>query len=257
MAGRIASLPVDPATRELISRIVKWTQRDEALHAQFMRGLLLQSLKGTTRQRVLPTAVVLIHQLVGSVSGWVSAVSHHHDSSSWGIRSAASSAAIRLGDAAGRIPDGLRDELTYRGFRRFCLLNVALEHPSSFGRPISGSATPPIQRASSANQARSRTFAHPTPAPGTASSRPPRPRSTSIYRAEETSSYPLWTPRRSLRLRNHRGQYERFVGPPSACLDCTHPGRNRNQSMPDEIDGLSRPAWRPRRRPTRYGRVVE
>ncbi len=127
VAGRIASLPVDPATRELISRIVKWTQRDEALHAQFMRGLLLQSLKGTTRQRVLPTAVVLIHQLVGSVSGWVSAVSHHHDSSSWGIRSAASSAAIRLGDAAGRIPDGLRDELTYRGFRRFCLLNVALE----------------------------------------------------------------------------------------------------------------------------------
>ena len=127
IADRILSLPVDPATRELISRIVKWTQRDEALHAQYMRGLLLQSLKGTTRQRVVPTIVALTHQLVGTISGWVSAVSHHHVADSWGIRSVASSTAIRLGDLAGRIPDGLRDELTYRGFRRFCLLNVALE----------------------------------------------------------------------------------------------------------------------------------
>lgn len=127
VSDRIASLPVAAETRELVSRIVKWTQRDEALHAQYMRGLLLQSLRGSTRQRIAPTVVVLAHQLVGSVSGWVSAVSHHHDAESWGLRRIIASGAIGLGKIGGRIPDGLGDELTYRGFRRFCMLNVVLE----------------------------------------------------------------------------------------------------------------------------------
>ena len=127
VAHRIDTLPVDEPTRELISRIVKWTQRDEALHAQYMRGLLLQSLKGTRLQCLVPAGFILAHQLVGAVSGWVSAVSHHHDAESWGLRRVVASSAIQVGKLAGRIPNGLEDELTYRGFKRFCLLNVALE----------------------------------------------------------------------------------------------------------------------------------
>ncbi len=121
VTARITDLPVEPEVRELISRVVKWTQRDEALHAQYLRGLLVQ------KRPAVPVPFIMAHQLVGGVSGWVSAVSHHHDAESWGLRRLVSSSAIKLGEIAGRIPDGLAGELTYQGFRRFCLLSVALE----------------------------------------------------------------------------------------------------------------------------------
>lgn len=125
---RIESLPVDEEVRELVRRVVKWTHRDEALHAQYMRGVLLQSLPQMSGpHRAVATASVISRQVVGSVSGWVTAVSHHHDPEAWGLRKFVSRAAIELGRLAGRIPEGLEDELSYRGFRRFCLLNVALE----------------------------------------------------------------------------------------------------------------------------------
>lgn len=121
VASRLAALPVDPEVKELVSRVVKWTQRDEALHAQYMRGVLLQA------GEPLPIGFVLARQAVGTVSGWVSAISHHDDSERWGIRRASVKAAIAAGKAIGRVPDGLADELTYRSFRQFCELSVALE----------------------------------------------------------------------------------------------------------------------------------
>ncbi len=128
VADRITSLPVSEECRELVSRIVKWTHRDEALHAQYIRGLLLQSLPQVSGpKRLIPTAFIVAHQVVGSVSGWVSAVSHHHDAETWGLRRLVSTTAINIGRIAGRIPDGLEDELSYQGFKRFCQLNVALE----------------------------------------------------------------------------------------------------------------------------------
>lgn len=128
VADRIQTLPVSEECRELVSRVVKWTHRDEALHSQYMRGVLLQSLPEMSGwQRLLPTASIVSRQIVGSISGWVTAVSHHHSSEAWGLRSFVSRSAIALGRVAGRIPDGLQDELSYHGFRRFCLLNVALE----------------------------------------------------------------------------------------------------------------------------------
>lgn len=145
VADRIQTLPVSTECRELVSRIVKWTHRDEALHAQYMRGILLQSLpEVSAAQKLLPAASVLAHQFVGSVSGWVSAVSHHHNSEAWGLRGFVANTAIRLGKIAGRIPDGLEDELSYQGFQRFCLLNVALEETAvlSYERMIGMLAEP-------------------------------------------------------------------------------------------------------------------
>ncbi len=139
VSERIQSLPVSEECRELVSRIVKWTHRDESLHAQYMRGVLLHSLPNVSgAKRVLPTASIIARQLVGSVSGWVSAVSHHHSTEAWGVRRIVSAGAIQLGRLAGRIPDGLEDELSYQGFRRFCLLNVALEETAvlSYERTI-------------------------------------------------------------------------------------------------------------------------
>lgn len=128
VAERIATLPVGEDCREVVRRIVKWTHRDEALHAQYLRGLLLQSLPDVSAaQKALPAASIVARQVVGTVSGWVSAVSHHHNAEAWGLRRMVSVSAIRLGQIAGRIPDGLASELNYQGFRRFCLLNVVLE----------------------------------------------------------------------------------------------------------------------------------
>lgn len=139
VAARIENLPVSEECRELVSRVVKWTHRDEALHSQYMRGILLQSLpEMSSMQRLLPTASIVSRQIVGAISGWVTAVSHHHSAEAWGLRSVVSRSAIALGRLAGRIPDGLQDELSYHGFRRFCLLNVALERTAvlSYERTI-------------------------------------------------------------------------------------------------------------------------
>ena len=128
VADRVRDLPISPVGRELISRVLKWTHRDEALHAQYLRGVLLRSLpEMSMARRLLPVISILSRQAVGSVSGWVSAVSHHHSTETWGLRRSVAGAAIALGRIAGRIPDGLEDELSYQGFRHFCLLNVALE----------------------------------------------------------------------------------------------------------------------------------
>lgn len=121
VAARIADLPVDDATREAVRRVVLWVHRDEALHAQYLRGRLLQTRKAK------PAAVILAHQIVGGVGGWVGAVSHHQKPERFSIERLVSRTAIVGARWARRIPDGLYDELTYRGFRRFCLLNVALE----------------------------------------------------------------------------------------------------------------------------------
>ena len=121
VASRIADLPVDDATRDAVRRLVLWVHHDEALHAQYLRGVLLQTRKAK------PAAVILAHQLVGAAGGWVSAVSHHQNSRRFSLERTLSRSAIFVAHLLRRIPDGLYHELTYRGFHRFCLLNVALE----------------------------------------------------------------------------------------------------------------------------------
>ncbi len=121
VAARIADLPVDEAVREIVHRVVLWVHRDEALHAQYLRGRLLQT------RRAKPASVIVAHQIIGGVGGWVSAVSHHQSPGRFSLERIVSRSAIVAARVTRRIPDGLYDELTYRGFRRFCLFNVALE----------------------------------------------------------------------------------------------------------------------------------
>lgn len=116
----IHQLAIDAEAQAIVRRVVLWAQADEALHAQYLRGLLLQS------RQPLPTAVVLSHQLVGAVSGWVSAVAHQRRDDHR-LRALVARVAVAAGSALGRIPDGLAAELRHQDFGHFCRLNVALE----------------------------------------------------------------------------------------------------------------------------------
>ncbi len=118
---RIAALPVESELREIIQRAILWVQRDEELHAQYIRGLLLRS------KSPMPVAFVLGRQLVGAVGGWASAVSLRNRSTAFGLRRAVARSMMAAGKLAGRVPPAVVDELGQRGFRRFCALNTALE----------------------------------------------------------------------------------------------------------------------------------
>jgi uncharacterized protein (DUF362 family) len=121
IADRIAALPVADGGRELIRRVVLWVHRDEALHAQYIRGLLLRSRQAS------PWGFVLARQLVGSVGGWASAVSHRSHSDAFGLRSSAALSMLAAGRIVGHVPAVLLRALREPGFRSLCALNVALE----------------------------------------------------------------------------------------------------------------------------------
>lgn len=118
---RLDALDVPDEVRELLRRVILWVQRDEELHAQYLRGLLVRT------QRTVPIAFVFMRQLFGGVSGWVSAIRHHRPPARFGLRNAIAAMALWGGRLLGRIPDGLEQELRYTSFHHYCEVNIALE----------------------------------------------------------------------------------------------------------------------------------
>jgi uncharacterized protein (DUF362 family) len=98
-----------------------WIWKDEELHAEYMRGALLQ------RGGVVPSLVVYGRQIQGALSGWVSATEHNVRPGSARLRTGAAGLFVTAGDMLGRIPPVLKRELRYQTFHRYCELNVALE----------------------------------------------------------------------------------------------------------------------------------
>ncbi len=121
VASKIARLTVDHETRDLVSRILLWVHRDEALHAQYIRGVLLRTANGT------PSRVTLSRQVVGAVGGWASAVSQRGSEDFLGLRFMAARTLLWLGMVSGQIPRCVYSELRFHGFKRFCEFNLALE----------------------------------------------------------------------------------------------------------------------------------
>ena len=91
---RLTELDVSPEIAELLRRVILWVQRDEELHAQYLRGLLVRT------QTSIPTAFVFMRQLFGGVSGWVSAMRHHRPPGRFGVRNMLAAAAL----GGGRLP---------------------------------------------------------------------------------------------------------------------------------------------------------
>jgi hypothetical protein len=126
VAGRVAELDVGAAARALIRQTLMWIWKDEQLHFEFMRGLLLES------GRLTSSLVVYGRAVQGALSGWTSATATGRQARSAPLRTGAAGALIAVAGATHRMPAALARELRYQTFRRYCALNVALEASAEF-----------------------------------------------------------------------------------------------------------------------------
>ncbi|HEV7762042.1 MAG TPA: DUF362 domain-containing protein [Acidimicrobiales bacterium] len=146
MAARLARLDLPPDLRRLVYQPLVWAWKDEELHADYVRGLLVRT------GRPLPMLVILGRQLAGALSGWVSVVQHHGDPARARartrvrapVRSLAASALIGVARLSGRVSPTLARELRFQSFRRYLLLNAALEQTAEIGyeRAVELAASP-------------------------------------------------------------------------------------------------------------------
>jgi Domain of unknown function (DUF362) len=126
VAGRVAELDVGAAARALIRQTLVWIWKDEQLHFEFMRGLLLES------GSLASSLVVYGRAVQGTLSGWTSSTATGLQARSAPLRTGAAGALIAVAGALHRMPAALARELRYQTFRRYCALNVALEASAEF-----------------------------------------------------------------------------------------------------------------------------
>jgi uncharacterized protein (DUF362 family) len=121
VAGRVDALDLSPRLKSTIRQALVWIWKDEELHAEYLRGILLQ------RGGLVASAVVYGRQVQGALSGWVTATEHHRDPHEAPLRTGAAGALVAIAATTGRIPPAMRRELRFQTFRRYCKLNVVLE----------------------------------------------------------------------------------------------------------------------------------
>jgi hypothetical protein len=136
VAGRVADLDVGADARALIRQTLIWIWKDEQLHSEFTRGLLLES------GGLASSLVVYGRQIQGALSGWTSATATNREERSAPFRTGAAGALVAAASALHRMPPALAKELRYQTFRRYCELNVALEASAEFAyrRLVQGAA---------------------------------------------------------------------------------------------------------------------
>jgi uncharacterized protein (DUF362 family) len=126
VAGRVAELDAEDAVRALIRQTLIWIWKDEQLHSEFMRGLLLES------GGLGSSLVVYGRQIQGALSGWTSSTATNRETRLAPFRTGAASALVAVANALHRMPPELARELHYQTFRRYCALNVALEASAEY-----------------------------------------------------------------------------------------------------------------------------
>ena len=118
---RLAAMPIPDDMREVVRHALLWTWKDEEMHAIYIRGALLRLGSPALKARTF------LRQLAGTIGGWASSVRQHvrpgQAPLSWTFASAVSVA----GTIGGKVPKGVRRELAYGPFRKFCLFNVEAE----------------------------------------------------------------------------------------------------------------------------------
>ncbi|MGH3212010.1 MAG: hypothetical protein ACRDNO_30050 [Trebonia sp.] len=126
VAARAAELDVGDQARALIRQTLVWIWKDEQLHAEFTRGLLLEACG------LASSLVVYGRQVQGALSGWTSATATNRMVRSAPLRTGAAGVLVAAAKAARRMPPALAEELRYQTFHKYCALNVALEASAEF-----------------------------------------------------------------------------------------------------------------------------
>ncbi len=126
VAGRVAELDASDDVRALIRQTLMWIWKDEQLHSEFMRGLLLES------GGLGSSLVVYGRQLQGALSGWTSSTAINRETRLAPFRTGAAGALVTVASMLHRMPPELARELRYQTFRRYCALNVALEASAEY-----------------------------------------------------------------------------------------------------------------------------
>ena len=122
VAGRVDELDLTDDLRALIRQTLVWIWKDEELHAEYLRGVLLQrGGLGVVGRGLRPPApgraVGVGHRDRAPPRPADRAVAHRRGRRAGGRRAA----------LTGQIPTALQPELRFQTFRRYCALNVALE----------------------------------------------------------------------------------------------------------------------------------
>ena len=141
VAGRVATLPIGDDARDLVRQTLIWIWKDEQLHAEYLRGELLQAPGRFSK------AVVFGRQAQGALSGWTSATSNLRDSASAPFRTGAASVLVAAAGLTKQVPTVLRRELRYQSFHRYCQLNIALEASAELAyRRLAELSNDPVER---------------------------------------------------------------------------------------------------------------
>jgi uncharacterized protein (DUF362 family) len=126
VAGRVAELDVGDQARALIRQTLVWIWKDEQLHAELTRGLLLEA------GGLASALVVYGRQVQGALSGWTSSTATNRMARSAPVRTGAAGALVAAAKVARRMPPALAAELRYQTFHKYCALNVALEASAEY-----------------------------------------------------------------------------------------------------------------------------
>jgi len=121
LSKRIATLPLDPPTRELLRHALAYTWKDEEMHAVYIRGLLWREGSFTVRLRAN------WHFLTGLLAGWATFVQQHMSWREAPLSRAFSTMTLWGGLLTGTAPPSVRQHLRYHSFRDFCAFNVDAE----------------------------------------------------------------------------------------------------------------------------------
>ncbi len=124
---RLEQLDIPDHLRAVIRQTLAWIWKDEEIHVNYARGRLVRA------KNPVPTTVIFGRQLVGAISGWVSATSHHGDRREHPLSVFAAKAIVTAARVTRRVPERLARELSHQSFVGYCALNVALEESAALG----------------------------------------------------------------------------------------------------------------------------
>ena len=121
VAARVEALQMGSGVRALIRQTLVWIWKDEQLHEEYLRGLLLQ------RGGLNSSVTVYGRALEGAVSGWASSTENNLHIRNAPLRTGAAALLVNAASLMGKVPAALKPELRYQTFRRYCALNAGLE----------------------------------------------------------------------------------------------------------------------------------